>query len=1452
MPQLSKVRIVNFHYNDGNRIIADELYNFSDSNNDTAINALINLENGGGKSVLVQLMMQPVLPRAKASERKIESFFTKPDYNSYVLLEWIKDESKEKLLTGISIKPASNISEDASKTIKYYTFMAEYEDESFPYSITGLELSRKENNKFISAGFEYVRTLSKKSGGRLRCFTSDKSVEWKRELEQFNIIQNEWRMIEKINSVEGGMDKFFGEYKNSDSLIDKLLIPAIESEVCSNSSNNTLQDTSLKTMFIKHALSYLKHQDILDELNIYKEYVSEMKKFHPLTEKLFNVNDEYRKSQRILYGFRDGLVFRKRNLEEQQEKNDKLTEQLKSQLLEIEHERISAEYHQRDRDFKFAEQKKVQAESLAEKRDKEVEELEKQIKILECAEYYGKLQDAEKDIQAINNTILRLEKCSDRSKEIENLKYSVYVLVSAELTKAYEKLKKIQADLKNKKTEDEQVSKSEKEAENTERTIESKISNKNGVLLEKQKNTDKLAIEIDSSLLRSITNEYMTSDIDTLKKRKSKELETAETEISKAEQLREDYRKKLGQIPEQIYKIKSEENDIKKDLKQILSEIDKYNSMYERMCNICDQHQFEHSLIFTEVILDSLNAELENLNAQCYDIRNQIQRKNNLLKSAEKGSVHICKEITDYLDSENIQYITCEKYLLEQIANGNITKEKSLSLLEKYPFLAFAVMIENYDKINFETSEKWVSSAVPILNMEEMNSCLKEEAKPTAFIALYAKERFQNPDNFVSALRKDIQNFNDILGRKNSEIKTFKDQIETVKNFKYTESWISDKNNACEQLKCKIEEYDIKIAELHSEEERLKETEKSINKKLSELKDARYTLKNSLRKIEELLNGIEEEKQLKAEIYNLSEKLGTIQKRLTELKDRKEILSSEITELYGISNELRKKLEKMHEAEEATKSCTQSKLIQGTWDSLWAQYQELFNILSKDLNLYRKQLEQKRSEKKEYFQKLSRYKLEKSLYINIVYSEDKKADVEDKLAAAKKNRNSAEQTARIVVTVYTEAKIKFEEAKKKLSEYGEPIEESKIKPDFDKRKSSIESQVLKLSGTINSIKIEICKIKDILIRLEDTFNNISRTENAIATEIKENFEEQYECLKSTWKDNKQLFGELYERVKEDLKNLQSRFDVTTNNSLHCSLEDLYNILLGGREEDYYTLHNNIGTFISAAEKMISKLETDLNGFQADRKNLIRSCAKYAEQIYDGLLQMSRSSRVTVYEGKSKKQMLKIDIPEEMNYLTGEKYIASELDIAIKEFTEKFSNGEMTEAQQFKEAEKFVGSDKLLRIYIQKENIAVRTFKVDRNPANSTWRTWESSQKDNSGAEKFIVYFSIILSIMNYTKAEVNGFQSNSIYSTLILDNPFGSTTSSHILKPMFALAKHFHVQMICLTHIKQSEVVSCFDVVIKAFVKKISMSNKELLVHETDEQMEHGFYRVETELLPTD
>ena len=65
MPLINKCRIVNFRYNNGKRLIADELFDFCNSSNNSITNTLIDMANGVGKTVMVQLMLQPIIPNAK-------------------------------------------------------------------------------------------------------------------------------------------------------------------------------------------------------------------------------------------------------------------------------------------------------------------------------------------------------------------------------------------------------------------------------------------------------------------------------------------------------------------------------------------------------------------------------------------------------------------------------------------------------------------------------------------------------------------------------------------------------------------------------------------------------------------------------------------------------------------------------------------------------------------------------------------------------------------------------------------------------------------------------------------------------------------------------------------------------------------------------------------------------------------------------------------------------------------------------------------------------------------------------------------------------------------------------------------------------------------------------------------------------------------------------------------
>ena len=364
-------------------------------------------------------------------------------------------------------------------------------------------------------------------------------------------------------------------------------------------------------------------------------------------------------------------------------------------------------------------------------------------------------------------------------------------------------------------------------------------------------------------------------------------------------------------------------------------------------------------------------------------------------------------------------------------------------------------------------------------------------------------------------------------------------------------------------------------------------------------------------------------------------------------------------------------------------------------------------------------------------------------------------------------------------------------------------------------------------------------------RLRDQTDKLICPEVVPAIKLEDSEKEQFEKLLKEYNTAKSQFADLYKAVCNTLEEMKKEF-IDTSCGAYQAIENLQTLILNNKRGDrYFTLAEHIEMAIENSKRAIAQIMTDLKDFESSYDDLVRQCTLQGERIYEGLLQMASSSRVTVYEGKGKKQMIRFDIPTEVDSAVAKALIADEIDKGTKELVEKLIDQSSTEADREKIAKRIVGSKNLLRKYIGKDSIQVNAYKIDQNPQNAGYRSWEQTQVNNSGAEKFVVYFAVILSLMNYTRGDVGDIRDKDLRSALILDNPFGATSSKHILLPMFAIAKHFRVQLICLSDINKSDVVNCFDIVIKAIVKKQLMSNNELLTHDGNEVIEHGYYRSE-------
>ena len=121
MSKINAVRLINVNYNNNAIRISDECFYFNGKS------TLLSLRNGGGKSVLVQMMTAPFVHKRyrDAKDRPFAGYFTtaRP---SFILVEWVLDQGAGYVLTGMMVRRNQEISENNSEELDMINFISEY------------------------------------------------------------------------------------------------------------------------------------------------------------------------------------------------------------------------------------------------------------------------------------------------------------------------------------------------------------------------------------------------------------------------------------------------------------------------------------------------------------------------------------------------------------------------------------------------------------------------------------------------------------------------------------------------------------------------------------------------------------------------------------------------------------------------------------------------------------------------------------------------------------------------------------------------------------------------------------------------------------------------------------------------------------------------------------------------------------------------------------------------------------------------------------------------------------------------------------------------------------------------------------------------------------------------------------------------------------------------------
>lgn len=1451
MPQISKVRIVNFRYNDGNRLIADELFDFAGKENDTAKNVLLNLANGGGKSVLVQLMMQPVIPKAKVAGRKIESFFGKATDHCFVVLEWIKDDSPEKLMTGIAMSATESAvaEDDASRgmSIKYYTFYSNYRDYQGLYNILNLPLSKGEKGRFVPAAFDDVRNLAKKSGERLQYYVSDDNPQWQRKLLEYNINPGEWRLTEELNSEEGGLSKYFGDFKTSDAVVDKLFIKRIEDSTCQTGRE---EDSTLSTMMVNFAKNYSKQRDIVRERDALREFSVELTNRHAEAEALWNHNDRVGQALKSLFSYADAMD---REIQACRKEEVRLTgarDESELAVRRIEYEKASYDYFEASDAFSRA------LEALETVRQEEgatagrLEEVKEMILLLECADYHHKLIDVESGIAALRAAITEREQDESEGQQLAILKYSAHVAIEKALAETEKNVRQTADELSSAQTEAQTAAREKQKAEQTAQNSKTAYDTESGKLESAYAETDKALDKIGFAIGRRLDGRYGEDEITALKAERDKEAEICRSKIEQISYRIRELQAEKDAIPQQIADLGIEKQRLKAEADRSFAAIQEYDQIEETVLSVCSQYNLDPEGRFDGQILAFLKNETQKAQAKVSSLVYKITIAEESVTAAERASIHVPGAVITYLNQTCVRYKTCEQYLLEQVESGTMTADRCAEILKKYPAVAFGVMIEDSEKQRFFDygREEWLPAMVPLFSPVQMANVLKINEDRQVAIAFYSEEYFADRKHYLEKKEEQLASLRDEQSRYSEKQNELTTQTEGVRKFVYPATWKASELRKCDDLNGKIAQYESQITATKTRTAELEEMIRISMEEHQQLTQQESAYDRFCLDFTDFQERVITENKLSESVCSLRDRYEEADRVMNAARQSDEKAKQALADITDKKHSLDELYGTLEKSRAEVADCAETQCVDGEWDQLLKQYRELQDNQSRDLASLRDRCSEKENRAAGYRSELKRRNCPAEKYVGLTYSyADYQAKQDYKKVLEGQLKEIGDRKYRV-----TEEKGKAEgiriTAEKKLKEYAEePLEKGQIGSDFDSR---IRSEKKKRKEYDTSLQKQYGKrqqFEKVAGRVSDVLSNEKRSDNVALILLEEDYEGQYKRLRAIWDQKKKELAEAHGNAGQTFEAMRSRFRNAFAGA-DRAVNGLCQLLTDGSVcgDRYFSLMEQIEANQKTVELHLSKIETDLAEFDRRREDLVHQCVLQGQRIYDGLRQIMSSSRVKVYQEKATQQMLKLDIPEEVDPIIAHSAIESEIRQGTEELSAKIrANGDLTDAELRKEAQKIIGSRTLFRKYIGRDSVSLRAYKIDRNPENAGYRRWEDTQVKNSGAEKFVVYFAIILSLMNYSRSGNGGINDRALMSTLVLDNPFGPISSAHVLEPMFAIANHFRVQMICLSDISKQDILNCFDLVIKALVKRRAFSNVELLTHEGNEELEHGFYRAE-------
>ncbi len=1425
MPVFNRVRIINIRYD--NREISDEMFNYYDG-----CNALMNLANGNGKTVIVETLFQPIRPNMSIGKWKITDYLTGDQHPSFVMIEWLLDNTKDKtyFTTGICMSVTRIEQEDAQpiRSLKYFTFTHTY-TQGNAFDIKNIPLLPEKNGNAKYPTYDEVWTLLKKYNKQhpeFSLFRKQEQKDYQVHLRQHNIFPEEWALLETVNQAEngGGMGKLFESCTTSDLLFERWILKKI-------SDTHREQRSTLMDALTNLTRPMIASDQKLREKKQAEDVAEQLKKFEQVFHTYTDALDKKEQQERRLAG-----MFLHTELCCQKEEQEMTRAQNEQNLCREEEnhirlEQLSEQHHNLTAELQSAEEKVRLLKSQISEYEEKAENAKKARRLMQAAEYMSAKKYAEQKLQTARNQQLTLER-GNAAQRLQNLGYTLYISYKRAVENAAELYMKLREQLKELSCEQKECKKKQKE-----------LSEKKGTIIEHRAKSEQKLEQLEAQLSdyqakigkvpeTNIIGELLPESVQEIQNDLNIELEKANNRVKDiVQQMQQTLQElKLNQQTQEKSDIQIDENQAELIRQGTL--LKSYQQQIEQMTKILSEYEIDERFLYEkEENLIRIKELYSNLQAESDKVKQQLTQTEDKLEKLRNDCLHTSPQFAKLLLQNGISFQTGESYLKQQ--NPEFQKQL-LSQNELLPY-CYLVSDADYDKVLTIPDDAFSDRLCPVLRKRDIDFDMKRTANMTEFgkirlYSLYDRESMdpETRENYGQKLTQRREALRSEIRKYNGQLTNIQSDISEIEKFTLTKLTVDELQHTLHEteehrtkllqerneLKSKNEMLNSRYASLSNESERAKQNVQQAKQQLSDFAEYIKLFAKAAQEHQVIV-------RLEREASQVLQDIHTCEKHLDELNETCQQVHKQQSDTEHDRNDAQKQMDRY--VQYAT-----GELLSGELEQLEMEYWPLYQKQNKT----RKELDEicGQSQKTITYNKEQLFKRFPDLNeaeIPMSFDAARLAELEQKEEHEKniliRYRGDTEKAEYKAEMLHEE----LQKTNHELEQAGmhEPLPIQQIKGNYTQRTEENNAKKKAadlLENTARKALKELLSRQTTLGKLVDSRILQDRS----LTPVTEETDIDSECLD---------FNAKKADAEKKFRHMKSVYTELQKDSVNK--ENWVTDILSIRFEDCETYESCYYLYeqLNAKEKMlqdeISILRSELSNIENNRMHIIRQIYEHAAFLTKQIQDISSNSYVTL-QGKRWKT-LEIVFPE-VSDSQAEQRIANLTDEVTLHLRERFTAHPEEENKLYDAICNCYSDLKIFHTYTNLQTVQIRVLKILQDERNSRLEKWESRY---SGGERFITYFIAYSALADYTRRQATANQKGNIRSVFLVDNPFGEASSEHLVKSLIEITKKFRTQLICLSDLKQSSITNNFDLIYQLSMRRSLYSNKSHL--HTDNLISH-------------